>query len=166
MTKKSDEAPGAGIRPALGTVAAVGALFTLGALVLFPTKTGLSVLAGALMATSNLYVLAKVVEALVTSEPEPEPEKNTATEGANAGSDEAEKKPREGSRGKPEVPSTFSGAWAAFGAVKMVVLFGSTWILMTRGLVDPMGLLVGYGSLPIGVAISGLAPALRPKRRR
>ena len=163
MTKKPDEAPGSGIRPALGTVAAVGALFTLGALLLFPAKTGLSVLAGALMATSNLYVLAKVVEALVTSEPEPE--KDNTTE--DAGAEETEKKPEpEPPRGKPEAPSTFSGAWAAFGAVKMVVLFGGTWILMTRGLVDPMGLLVGYGSLPIGVAISGLAPALRPKRRR
>lgn len=162
MTKKEDEGPVSGIRPALGSVAAFGALLTLGALALFPAKTGFSVMAGALIATSNLYVLAKIVEALMTPDDEeskPDGEGNEARAEGGA-PDEPAAKPA-----AKEKKKTYSGAWSALAAVKMLVLFGGTWILMTRGLVDPMGLLVGYGSLPIGVSLSGVVSGLRPKKR-
>jgi len=152
MKKKDDEGPAAGIKPAIGFVAGVGAVFTLAALALFPPKTGLSVMAGALIATSNLWVLAKIVEALLTPDPDAE---GTADDAPNEAAKEAKEPP----------PKKFSSAWAALAAVKMLVLFGGTWILMTRGLVDPMGLLVGYGSLPVGVGLSGVAAGLRPKKR-
>jgi hypothetical protein len=163
MTKKTDEGPAAGIRPALGIVAAVGAVLTVGALALFPVKTGLSVLVGALVGVSNLWVLAKIVEALLTPDPDEEPvaeAKDTDSEEPAEAAESKAQEPKEPKKAK----SSFSGAWGALAAVKMLVLFGGTWILMTRGLVDPMGLLVGYGSLPIGVALSGVVAGLRPPK--
>ena len=56
-------------------------------------------------------------------------------------------------------------AWGAFAVVKILVLFGGIWILLTRGLVDPIPLVVGYGVLPIGIAASGLLTGLAPRRR-
>lgn len=149
--KKKDEGPAAGIRPALGFVSAVGALFTLGALAFFPMKTGLSVFAGALVAASNLWVLSKIVEAILVP-PDDEGDEGDET------SDEAKPAPKEPKK-------TFSGAWGALALVKILVLFGGAWILMTRGLVDPIGLVVGYGSLPVGVALSGVFSGLKPSKR-
>lgn len=48
------------------------------------------------------------------------------------------------------------GAWGVIAMAKMVVLFGGIWWAMSRGLVDPLGLVVGYGSLPIGIAIGAI----------
>lgn len=156
--KKTDDEPPSGIKAALGFVAAAGALFTLGALALFPPKTGLSVLIGALAATSNLWVISKIVEALLTPEPDAE-----LPEGAEAREDAEAPEPAP----EPTPPKkTFSSAWAILAAVKMLVLFGGTFLLMTRGLVDPMGLLVGYGSLPVGVGISGVVSGLRPTSKK
>lgn len=149
--KKKDEGPAAGIRPALGFVAALGAVFTLGALAFFPVKTGLSVFAGALVAASNLWVLSKIVEAILVP---PDDEDDHGAEGK----DEPKPAPKEPKK-------TFSGAWGALALVKILVLFGGAWILMTRGLVDPIGLVVGYGSLPVGVSLSGLFSGLKPSKR-
>lgn len=146
--KKKDEGPAAGIRPALGFVSAVGALFTLGALAFFPVKTGLSVFAGALVAASNLWVLSKIVEAILVP--------------PDDDGDETSEEPKPAPK---EPKKTFSGAWGALALVKILVLFGGAWILMTRGLVDPIGLVVGYGSLPVGVALSGLFSGLKPSKR-
>jgi hypothetical protein len=97
----------------LGVLMAATAAYTWGARMAFSVGTG------SLIATSNLYVLSRIVGAMVKG-------------GAGA------------------------GAWGVVALVKMVVLFGGIWILMTHGLVDPMGLVVGYGALPIGIAIGSL----------
>jgi hypothetical protein len=97
----------------LGTLMAVTAAFTWGARMAF------SVGAGAAIATSNLYVLSRIVLAMVRG-------------GAGA------------------------GAWSVIALTKMLFLFGGIWLLMTRGLVDAMGLVVGYGALPIGIAIGSI----------
>ena len=47
-------------------------------------------------------------------------------------------------------------AWALLGAMKMLALLLITWLLMRRGLVFPMPMLVGFLSLPIGIAIGSL----------
>jgi len=47
-----------------------------------------------------------------------------------------------------------------------VVLFGGIYVLLTKGLVDPMPLVVGYGVLPLGIAASSLSTALSPRGRR
>jgi hypothetical protein len=49
-----------------------------------------------------------------------------------------------------------AGIWGVFAVAKMLVLFLGLWLLMTKGLVSPIPLLVGYGSLPIGIAIGSL----------
>lgn len=49
-----------------------------------------------------------------------------------------------------------AGAWGVIALMKMLALIGGIWLLMTRGLVDPIGLVVGYGSLPIGIAIGSI----------
>jgi len=46
--------------------------------------------------------------------------------------------------------------WGVAALLKMIVLFGGIWMLMAAGLVSPLPLLVGYGSLPIGIAIGSL----------
>ena len=57
-------------------------------------------------------------------------------------------------------------AWGAFALVKIIVLFGGIWVLLTRGWVDPMPLVVGYGVLPLGITASGLFGSLAPRPRR
>jgi hypothetical protein len=47
-------------------------------------------------------------------------------------------------------------AWSVIALGKMMVVFGGLWFLMTRHLVDPISLVVGYGSLPIGIAIGAV----------
>ena len=47
-------------------------------------------------------------------------------------------------------------AWCVIALGKMMVLYGILWLLMTRHLVDPIPLVVGYGSLPIGIAIGAI----------
>jgi hypothetical protein len=54
-------------------------------------------------------------------------------------------------------------AWGIFAVLKILFLFGGVWILFTRGLVDPIPLVVGYGVLPLGIAASALWPSLRPQ---
>jgi hypothetical protein len=49
-----------------------------------------------------------------------------------------------------------AAAWGAIALGKMALLFGSIWWVMARGLVDPLGLVAGYGSLPIGIAIGSI----------
>jgi hypothetical protein len=49
-----------------------------------------------------------------------------------------------------------AGIWGVLAVVKVVGLFGGVWLLMTSHLVDPVGLVVGWGSLPIGIAIASL----------
>jgi hypothetical protein len=49
-----------------------------------------------------------------------------------------------------------AGIWGVLAVVKVVGLFGGVWLLMTSHLVDPIGLVVGWGSLPVGIAIASL----------
>jgi hypothetical protein len=46
--------------------------------------------------------------------------------------------------------------WGVIALGKILVLFGGLWFLMTRHMVDPIPLVVGYGSLPIGIAIGAV----------
>ena len=152
-SKSKDEGPPPeGMKPAIALVAIVGAVFAVGGFAFFSPKVGASVLVGAVIATSNLYVLTKVVEALMT----PDPEELTKEE---SGEGEEEK-----SSEKKDPPKKFSGAWAALGLGEVVVLFGGVVALMTRGLGGPMAMVVGYGSLPIGISLSSLRGSLRPRK--
>ncbi len=138
-----------GMAPAFIAAGFAGALFTVGAFSLFSSMTGISVLVGAVLALSNLYVLSRIVRTVVVA---PAGSSAQAEEGAS---------PREASPGPSG--SRFSVPWGALAVVKMLVLFGGTWLLMTRGLVEPLGLVLGYGAMPIGIAASTLRRGLAPR---
>jgi hypothetical protein len=46
--------------------------------------------------------------------------------------------------------------WTVLALPKTMLLFGGVWFLVTRHLVDPIHLVVGYGCLPIGIAIGAV----------
>jgi hypothetical protein len=163
---------------AVASVAAGGLalVLALGALALFGTRTALSVAAGGTIAVANLVTMSAIVRALLRA-PDDEPSATadanatpdaSATPDANATSDgdassgetveaDAPDHAREGKRG--------GAAWGAFAVVKIIVLFGGIWILLTKGMVDPMPLVVGYGVLPLGIAASSLYTSLLPRSR-
>lgn len=53
-------------------------------------------------------------------------------------------------------PSGGLGGWALLGMLKMVGLLGAVWLLMRHGVVSPLPLVIGFGALPIGIAIGAL----------
>jgi hypothetical protein len=48
--------------------------------------------------------------------------------------------------------------------LKIALLFGGVYVLLTRELVDPIPLAVGYGVLPLGIFASTLWQSLKPAR--
>ena len=56
-------------------------------------------------------------------------------------------------------------AWGILGGFKFVLLLGLVWFLMTKHVVDPIPLLVGFGALPIGIAFGTLVRDTEPKSR-
>ncbi|HEY1958650.1 MAG TPA: hypothetical protein VGH28_23695 [Polyangiaceae bacterium] len=46
--------------------------------------------------------------------------------------------------------------YAVLLSMKLLALFGFVWLLLTRGLVSAGPFAIGYGALPIGVAIGAL----------
>jgi hypothetical protein len=51
---------------------------------------------------------------------------------------------------------TESGLWGVFAVFKVVGLFGGVWLLMSSKLVDPIALVVGWGALPVGIAVASV----------
>jgi hypothetical protein len=151
----------------LGLVLAIAALAVLG------MRAGVSVAIGAAIAVANLVMMSAIVRAVLRpAEAEAEAmadanvkanaeAKADADAEASANGDEeadAVDHAAEGRRG--------AAAWGAFGLLKIVVLFGGIYVLLTKGLVDPMPLVVGYGVLPLGIAASSLFSGLAPRSRR
>lgn len=156
---------------------AIGLALAIGALALFGTRAALSVVAGATIAVANLVTMSAIIRALLrvpdddataTATAAPGVATATAADAATTepGATPADAEPdpdapdhvREGKRG--------GAAWGAFAVVKIVVLFGGIWVLLTRGLVDPMPLVAGYGVLPLGIAAASLYTSLAPRSRR
>lgn len=61
------------------------------------------------------------------------------------------------------IPRTDAGArtqsragWGILAILKVLGLVGAVWLLMRHGIVSPIPMLVGFGSLPIGIAIGSL----------
>jgi len=137
--------------------AVLGVLFTLVALAFFGSRAALSVAMGAVIAVANLVMMSAIVRAMLRPEDAPEAEP-TPNEPAEAEPAERVDHVAEGKRG--------AAAWGVFGLLKIVLLFGGIYVLLTKGLVDPMPLVVGYGVLPLGIAASSLSTALAPRGRR
>jgi len=47
-----------------------------------------------------------------------------------------------------------AGLWGVLAVVKVCGLFGGVWLLMSSHLVDPLPLVVGWGALPVGIALA------------
>jgi hypothetical protein len=120
---------------ALVGVATFGALFAAGAGMFFGGRAALSVGVGALVAVLNLYGLARILGAMV---------------GARADGD-------------PDGAGGTSGIWGILAVAKVLVLFGGVWWLMGANLVDPMPLVVGWGALPIGIALGSILSDKSPR---
>jgi hypothetical protein len=124
----------------------LGVIFTVFSLGLFGLKSAFSVSIGAVVAVANLLTLRAIVRALLRA-PEPEAE----------GEDQPDNDDHEGAGRRG------GAAWGIFAVLKLVVLFGGIGILLTTGFVDPMPLVVGYGVLPLGIALSSLWSNLSPR---
>ena len=96
---------------------------------------------GLAIATANLWALARVVAALLPTDAPTDAPAADGTEGPRTG------------RGPG--PRGFA-AWSLLAALKMVGLVALVWLLMRRGVVSPLPMLVGFGALPIGIAIGSL----------
>ncbi len=57
---------------------------------------------------------------------------------------------------RPGAEAQSRGGWALVAALKMFGLVAVVWLLMRRGFVSPLPMLVGFGALPIGIAIGSL----------
>lgn len=109
------------LKVAIQVVVASGVLFALVAATKFGGKAAFSVAAGSAMAASNLYVMARIIDALVS----------------------------------PGASKSVAGWSVAFG-FKLLFLFGGIWLLLTWQVVSALPLAIGYGTLPIGIAIGSL----------
>jgi hypothetical protein len=140
----------------LATVCAavLGAVFSVVGLVAYDARTAASVAIGAAIAIANLLTMRAIIRALIR-EPEPEPERDAERE-KNAGEHDDADHRGAGRRG--------GVAWGVFALLKIFLLFGGVWILLTKRLVDPIPLVVGYGVLPLGIAASALVRSLSPRR--
>ena len=118
------------LRAALVTVVVSASVFAGVASFAWSLRAALSVAVGGAIATANLYVLARIVASLMP-----------ADDGAGA----TEPRVTGGTR-----------AWGVLALFKMIALFGGVWMLMSHKLVDPMPMLVGFGALPIGIAIGSI----------
>ncbi len=52
--------------------------------------------------------------------------------------------------------------WALVAVLKMFGLLALAWLLMRHGIVSPLPMLVGFGALPIGIAIGSLVSDRSP----
>lgn len=162
-TSSADEPEGRDAASVAAIAAAVlGLALTIGAFAVFGPRTGLSVAAGATIAVANLVAMNAIVRKVLR------PADGDADADTDANADG--KKTRQTTTA-PATDHAAEGkrggaAWGAFGLIKLVVLFGGIYVLLTRGLVDPMPLVVGYGVLPLGIAASTLFTSLAPRSKR
>lgn len=149
--------------------AILGAGLAIAALALFGTRTGMSVAFGAAIAVANLVMMRALVRAMLRpaeeeafaqaqAQAQTQAQANADAKAEASEDEDPVDHAAEGKRG--------AAAWGLFGVLKLVVLFGGIYILLTKGLIDPMPLVVGYGVLPLGIAASSLFAGLAPRDRR
>jgi hypothetical protein len=136
--------------------AVLGVVFAIVALGTHDVRTAASVAVGAVIAVANLLTMRAIIRALLVEPDEDEDE-------------DREKDARDDASAKDEADHRGAGrrggaAWGIFALLKIFLLFGGIWILLTKKLVDPIPLVVGYGVLPLGIAASALVRALKPRR--
>lgn len=145
--KRSD--PTDDVTRAAKVASVLGAVFTAAAAGVFGMRTAGSVLLGAGIAIANLLTLRAIIKSMMQGDDDAESE--SANPDPNADHKGA------GKRG--------GTAWGIFAVFKILILFGGIWLLLSKGLVDPIPLVVGYGVLPLGIAASSLLSSLSPRRK-
>lgn len=115
------------LRASLVAVGLCGALLSIGGLVSHGPFAAFSVAAGAAIAAVNLWALARIVAALLPT----------------------------GSKPAAHLPGS-AASWSLLAALKMGGLFLVVWLLLRYSLVSPLPMLIGFGALPIGIAIGSL----------
>jgi hypothetical protein len=63
---------------------------------------------------------------------------------------------------RPGAEAQSRAGWALVAVLKMFGLLALAWLLMRHGIVTPLPMLVGFGALPIGIAIGSLVSDRRP----
>jgi hypothetical protein len=63
---------------------------------------------------------------------------------------------------RPGAEAQSRAGWALVAVLKMFGLLALAWLLMRHGIVSPLPMLVGFGALPIGIAIGSLVSDRRP----
>ena len=119
------------MRMSIRAVAWTGGVLTLCAVAFAGLGAGVSVAAGAGLAAGNLWLMARIVTALLPDD-------------------------------SPGAESQSRAGWALVAVLKMFGLLGAAWLLMRHGIVSPLPMLVGFGALPIGIAIGSLVSDRRP----
>lgn len=158
-TASADEPDGRDAASVAAVAAAVlGLALTLGAFAIFSSRAALSVAAGATIAVANLVAMRAIIRRVLTPADTDDTPADTDDVPDATEKDDDTDHAAEGKRG--------GAAWGAFGVAKIVVLFGGFYLLLTRGMVDPMPLVVGYGVLPLGIAASTLFTSLAPRSKR
>lgn len=170
------------------TVAAIcasvlGLALTFGALGFYGKRTALSVALGAAIAVANLLMMRAIVRSVIRPPDEDiqaaesagpslgEEREGDASASKNEDEGEDEDADETASSDTQSPESKRGGAlWGIFAVVKIFVLFGGLWLLLTKRMVDPIPLVVGYGVLPLGIAattlVNGVVPARKPRKRR
>jgi hypothetical protein len=124
--------------------AGLGLVFTAASASLFGMRTAGSVLLGAAIAIANLLTLRAIIKSMMQGDDaEPSPDADHKAAGNRGGT-----------------------AWGIFAVFKIMILFGGIWLLLSKDVVDPIPLVVGYGVLPLGIAASSLLSSLSPGARR
>lgn len=131
-------------------IALTGAVFTVAAFAVGSPKAGLSVCVGALLGVGNLWALSGIIGAMLA------PHEGEAASPEIALSDE-DVAAFELARPKPR----FSAAWAVFAVLKMTILFGGVYLVLTRGWVSGLPMALGYGCMPIGMFLNAIWTSLR-----
>jgi hypothetical protein len=160
--------------------AILGAAFSVLAAGVYGWRSGLSLATGAAIGVANLVALRAIIRALMAppeDEADAKEEKKSAADEAiereaarEAGLDESElaedakRAPRKEERQHRAAGRRGGVAWGIFAMLKIALLFGGVYVLLTRELVDPIPLAVGYGVLPLGIFASTLWQSLKPAR--
>lgn len=166
--------------------AGIGGGFAVVALATHGSRAALSVAVGAFLAVANLVTLRAIIRSIVQppdgeepNEPSTELERradrdDTTADEENiegpAEGDTSDDAPAPKARGTPQDHASDGrrggAAWGVFAILKILVLFGGIWLLLTRGVVDPIPLVVGYGVLPLGIVAASLFTGRRAAGQR
>ncbi|AKU97453.1 hypothetical protein AKJ09_04117 [Labilithrix luteola] len=154
---------------------ALGFALTLGALGTYGRRTAISVAVGTFIAVANLLMMRAIVRSIIRPPPEGElPEGETpedvpttlATDNVGDGGSADEESASSESASSEKDGKRGGTLWGIFAFFKLFILFGGIWVLLTKRMVDPIPLVVGYGVLPLGIAASAFVRNPVPPRKR